>query len=321
MQAQTVHVLMPVFNTENYLEKSLESVFDQTYEDLRLIAYNDGSTDGSLPILERYAARFRDKFVLLQSSVNRGETNARKTLLNYCEGLDKDAMILWLDSDDCFIEREFIEKFARQMEKTGAEICLFNLDIAFESEDQIGNADGLLKEMKAAEKILDAIRTFPNETVSAALLPDILNFTSLGGTKGYRRIPMPQAADCPYHDFVYMAALLNASKITAFPSDYKPIRYLRRAQSSTGRRTAAAFDAVLTQLERFIDAVDPVKKQEHPDAIEAFVLRKIDQYEILLQKLISEGKHDDLTEQTREKYRERASRLPALLSSESRPPV
>jgi hypothetical protein len=106
-----------------------------------------------------------------------------------------------------------------------------------------------------------------------------------------------------------MAALLNASKITALPAEYKPIRYLRRADSSTGRRTASTFDAVLTQLERFVEEVDLVKKPEHRDGVKAFVLRKVDQYGTLLEGLVSKGEQADLTEQTPETYQARASGL------------
>lgn len=309
VQAQTVHILMPVFNAEQYLRGSLESVFNQTYQDIRLIAYNDGSTEGSQGILENHADRFGERCILLQSPINQGISNARKCLLEHSQELDENAMILWLDSDDCFIDSEFIEKFVNQMQKTGAEVCLFNFDIVFEDEGQIGNANGLLIEREASEKVLNAIHEFPNQTIAPIDLPSLMNFTTLGWTKGYHQIKIPQPAKCPYEDFVYMATLLNASRITSFPADYKPIRYLRRAQSITGKRSAATFDAVLTQLETFIKEVDSSKKVEYHYMIIAFLQRKIDQYENLLKELVVARQHSDLTEETLEAYQQRATQL------------
>ena len=309
MQAETVHILMPVFNTEQYLCASLESVFTQSYEDIRLIVYNDGSTDGSCQILENYQDRFSKQLVLLQSPINQGISHARKCLLEHSQMLDSNAMILWLDSDDCYIDREFIEKFVRQMQKTGAQICLFNFDIVLEDETQIGNINGLLKEREVSAQILDNIQKFPTQVILPGDLPSIMGFTSLGWTKGYHQITFPQPAMCPYEDFAYMAALLNASKITAFASDYKPIRYLRRSNSITGKRSAATFEAVLTQLQMFVDQVDADKKIIYHDMVTSFVQRKIEQYENLLIQLISAKQHLDLSEETLEVYRKRSAQL------------
>ena len=51
-----VSVIIPVYNTEKYLEKCLESVCNQTLSDIEIICINDCSTDNSLEILNRYAA-------------------------------------------------------------------------------------------------------------------------------------------------------------------------------------------------------------------------------------------------------------------------
>ena len=50
-----VSVIMPVYNVEKYLEECLESVINQTLKEIEIICVNDGSTDGSLQILYKYA--------------------------------------------------------------------------------------------------------------------------------------------------------------------------------------------------------------------------------------------------------------------------
>ena len=52
---KTVSVIIPVYNMENYLEECLNSVISQTLNDFEIICINDGSTDSSLRILQKYA--------------------------------------------------------------------------------------------------------------------------------------------------------------------------------------------------------------------------------------------------------------------------
>ena len=52
---KTISVIVPVFNTELYLEKCINSIVNQTYKNLEIILVNDGSTDSSLEICENYA--------------------------------------------------------------------------------------------------------------------------------------------------------------------------------------------------------------------------------------------------------------------------
>lgn len=50
-----VSVIIPVYNVEKYLKECLESIIDQSLEDIEIVCVNDGSTDNSLSILESYA--------------------------------------------------------------------------------------------------------------------------------------------------------------------------------------------------------------------------------------------------------------------------
>ena len=49
-----ISIIVPVYNVENYLEECLDSIKNQTYTDIEVILVNDGSTDGSKKICERY---------------------------------------------------------------------------------------------------------------------------------------------------------------------------------------------------------------------------------------------------------------------------
>src|SRR4051812_5827779 len=86
---------MPAYNVEPYLAESIESVLAQTYRDLELVIVNDGSTDGSLAIAERYRAAHPERIVIV-SQQNRGLAGARNAALRAARG----TVFALLDSDD-----------------------------------------------------------------------------------------------------------------------------------------------------------------------------------------------------------------------------
>ena len=68
-----VSVIVPVYNTEKYLEKCLDSLVNQTLTDIEIICVNDGSTDGSLSILNKFAAAVNaTTFVVTITQVDAG---------------------------------------------------------------------------------------------------------------------------------------------------------------------------------------------------------------------------------------------------------
>jgi glycosyltransferase involved in cell wall biosynthesis len=92
--APTVSVMMPVYNTERYLAEAVESILAQTFADFELIAVDDGSTDGSGAILERYAAR--DGRVRVERLEHGGIVAARNRALELARG----EFCAVMDSDD-----------------------------------------------------------------------------------------------------------------------------------------------------------------------------------------------------------------------------
>ena len=90
----TVSVIMPVYNTAEYLDEAVTSVIAQTYRDWELVAVDDGSTDGSGEMLEQWAAK--DPRIRVLHRPNGGLSAARNTGLKNITG----DLIQFLDSDD-----------------------------------------------------------------------------------------------------------------------------------------------------------------------------------------------------------------------------
>src|SRR5689334_11381918 len=89
-----VSVLMPAYNVEKFVAEAVESILQQTFEEFELNIIDDGSTDGTLSILERYAQR--DRRIRLVSRPNQGVVRTRNELLDMSRG----ELIAKMDSDD-----------------------------------------------------------------------------------------------------------------------------------------------------------------------------------------------------------------------------
>ena len=101
-----VSVIMPVYNAEKYLEETLDSVLNQTYEDIEIIWVDDTSSDGSRDILGKYKEKSK-KIKTIYLTENAGVANARNVAIQNAEG----RFIAFLDSDDVWLP----EKISRQI--------------------------------------------------------------------------------------------------------------------------------------------------------------------------------------------------------------
>ena len=123
-----ITVLVPCFNVEKYVEACINSILAQTYSNLEVICINDGSTDSTPQILERYAKS--DKRIRVISKVNSGYGHSMNIGLDAAKG----DYIGIVESDD-FIEPDMFEKLLKNALK-------YNLDISragyFEYESKTG---------------------------------------------------------------------------------------------------------------------------------------------------------------------------------------
>ena len=110
MRNPKISVVIPIYNTVQYLEKCLRSVCAQTYKNLEIIGVDDGSTDGSREILQAFAAE--DSRIVAIYKENGGESSARNAGLQRCTG----DYIGFMDCDD-WIEPDMYEKLLRQAEQ------------------------------------------------------------------------------------------------------------------------------------------------------------------------------------------------------------
>lgn len=116
-----ISIIIPVYNTASYLDECLKSVLGQTFQDIEIICINDGSTDNSLEILEKYPVK-------IINQENQGQSASRNNALKEATG----EYILFLDSDD-YLEENTLMELYEIMESKSLDLLIFKI-IDFDNE-------------------------------------------------------------------------------------------------------------------------------------------------------------------------------------------
>lgn len=96
-----VSIIVPVYKVERYVERCLQSVTAQTYEDIECICVNDGTPDNSFEVVKRFVAEHGSEnkkisFILVEHDQNKGLSEARNIGIRQASG----DYVFFLDSDD-----------------------------------------------------------------------------------------------------------------------------------------------------------------------------------------------------------------------------
>lgn len=126
MKNDLISIIVPVYNVEKYIKKCLNSLIKQTYKNIEIIIVNDGSSDNSLSICQKFAEE--DKRIKIITQENKGLSGARNTGLSLAKG----KYISFIDSDD-YVSNNYIEKMYLAIKSSNADICC--CDFWYVSED------------------------------------------------------------------------------------------------------------------------------------------------------------------------------------------
>ncbi|MDO4583203.1 MAG: glycosyltransferase [Planctomycetia bacterium] len=118
MKNPKISIIIPVYNVEKYLRECLNSVVNQTIQEIEIICVNDGSTDGSAAILEEYAAK--DKRIQILTQENGGLSVARNAGMDVAKG----EYVAFVDSDD-YIDLQLYERVYTKAIVSDAEMTVF----------------------------------------------------------------------------------------------------------------------------------------------------------------------------------------------------
>ncbi len=112
-----ISVIVPVYNVEKYIKQSLDSIINQTLNDIEIICVNDGSTDSSREILEQY--KQKDSRIIIIDKKNGGLSSARNAGMEVAKG----EFISFIDSDD-WVKEDFLEKLYNNITTYNSDISI-----------------------------------------------------------------------------------------------------------------------------------------------------------------------------------------------------
>jgi glycosyltransferase involved in cell wall biosynthesis len=247
-----VSIIIPVHNTELYLRQCLDSIVNQTLNEIEIICVNDGSTDGSLNILNEYAAR--DKRIRVIDKENGGQGLARNIAIKHASG----EYLGFVDSDDWVDSNMFMELWASakkfEADVTICEFSHFNQDTGRISQPEWlklpvdTKFDNTSFNWEDIREIGFQINSGP---VNKIYRSDFINRFNIEFSKGIY-----------YQDIIFVyASILNAKKISLVRKPLYLYRYARQG-STTSDKGKKQFDIfiALSQLQDVVERIQNIEK-------------------------------------------------------------
>ena len=112
-----ISVIIPTYNVEKYITKSIKSVLKQTYKNIQVIVVDDKSTDSTYNICKHFSKK--DNLLMLESTEHKGVSAARNVGLSYVTG----EYVLFLDGDD-WLPFDALENLHKMLVKNNADLSL-----------------------------------------------------------------------------------------------------------------------------------------------------------------------------------------------------
>lgn len=161
-----ISVIVPVYNVEEYLERCLDSIVNQTYSNLEIILVNDGSTDTSGEICDRYTQM--DNRIIVIHQINKGSSGARNAGLNVARG----KYICFVDSDD-YIEYKLYEILYKSIQLANCDMAILEVRNSVLNEHEIINMNIVYNQFETVNYIITMLNNAAwNKLISRDLIKD-----------------------------------------------------------------------------------------------------------------------------------------------------
>lgn len=129
---EKISVVVPCYNVEKYVEKCIDSLIAQTYENIEIIVIDDKSTDNTYEILKDLYKKYNKKFILLQNEKNGGLAYTRNVGIKIATG----KYIGFIDSDD-YVDKDYYNNLVEQMIQDDADLVVNDIQLVDENYQNI----------------------------------------------------------------------------------------------------------------------------------------------------------------------------------------
>ena len=129
-----ISVIIPMYNTEQYIEECLQSLLNQTLKNFEVIVVNDCSTDNSVAVVQKMITAFDEKKIKLTVATNKANSGCPGIPRNFGMTIAKGKYIYFLDSDD-FLSEDVLENFYKVAEEFKADVVQAKLVFNYKEVD------------------------------------------------------------------------------------------------------------------------------------------------------------------------------------------
>ena len=270
-----VSIIIPVYNVRPYLAEALDSVVNQTYENLEIIIIDDGSTDGSSKVCDEYANN--DSRIRLVHQENRGLSAARNLGLDIMNG----DVVAFIDPDDKYLPT-FVDKMLLTMDRDNVDmtICKHTVLRTIGEMRLVGNERIRPSIPNDVYDRVDALLAYAEGSINANVWNKIYKREVWGNI----RFPVGHV----YEDIATCHELINVCQRVSVLND---VLYIRRARPDSITSILSAqnrYDFVLSisKFEEFIERNTPVIfNKEHLKSV-----RKSKLYQMVVCYVLCYGK-------------------------------
>lgn len=172
-----ISIIVPVYNTEKYLDKCLESLVNQTIDDIEIIIINDGSTDNSSKIIEKFVNLYPEKIKAF-TKINGGLSDTRNYGIKKAVG----EFIAFVDSDD-YVDKNMYETMYEIAKKENADFVECDFSWAFTNHEKkdIGKIYKIFDDYFVYGRVMMCNKIFKKKIITEnnILFPNNLNYEDI----------------------------------------------------------------------------------------------------------------------------------------------
>ena len=258
-----ISIVVPCFNCANSIQKTIDSLLNQTYGDYEVVLVNDGSKDETGTVLDEVAGRDSRVRVIHQS--NGGLLNAWKAGVRGANG----DYILFCDADD-YIEKNTIEVLEQKLQANPADIVLYGYLFEYEDGSQVLSRfrldGGYYDRSRLENDILP--RLFSDGTMESMLIP-FSRWSKLFSKKLLMKVldSLDDRVSIGEDAITNLATILNADSLLVL-DDFYPYHYVRNSASMIGSYDERCFEK-LELLYRSLSSIGQLYGYKNRDQIAA----------------------------------------------------
>lgn len=147
---EKISIIIPCYNVEEYVEKCIDSVINQTYKNMEVIVIDDKSTDNTYDRLKKLEEKYSGKFSLYQNEENKGLAYTRNFGVSKATG----DYVGFIDSDD-YIAKNYYEELVKKLNKENADLVVNDILLLDENGNSIGEVNSACKDEVTKLSIID----------------------------------------------------------------------------------------------------------------------------------------------------------------------